>query len=82
MILMILYFTHFLHSVTAQSLIAWMEVSTQTIVQTKMKAVTSMKAMVGKILSSAIVVKPAYRMVTIFLIYIHTNETTPEIFQF
>ena len=81
MILNIMNITHFLHFVTGQSLIAWMD-SIKIIVQTKMKAVTSIKAMVGKILSSAIVVKPAYRMVTIFLIYIHTNETTPEIFQF
>ena len=70
MILMILYFTHFLHSVTAQSLIAWMEVSTQTIVQTKMKAVKTI------IISSATKVKLAYQMVTILLNYLHSDENT------
>ena len=56
--------THFLHFVTALSIIAWMDGS-KTIVQTEMKAV---EAMIKKSISSVIVVKPAYKKVNSFAI--------------
>ena len=57
--------THFLQFVTGQSLIAWMEIS-GIIVQTKTKAVKAIKSMVGKILFSVTIVKPAYQKVNLF----------------
>ena len=74
MILKTIHVTHFLQFVTAQSLIARKD-CLEIIVQTKTKAVKPMKAMVWKILSSAMIVKPAYQMVTIVLTFIQIKNS-------